>query len=194
MHVCICNLPHADWHLHEKPKTMRLGAIIEQTAARIASNNQFEVFLKVKQAGNPAFSFLNDSADDLHPYFLYLKDKHEDDKSIPDTLTEQPGENALASTNGETSANPLSGLLGDYASSSDESVNPTTNDEIGESNMAQGKTEEVNADHKEKGAHHDSEKARFDQKRKQRADRLKQWKEARLKQNDKNSEEGTCIT
>lgn len=40
--------------------------------ARIGHGGQLEVLLRLKQAGNAAFSFLLDG-DPLHPYYLYLK-------------------------------------------------------------------------------------------------------------------------
>lgn len=162
---------------------MRHNAIIEHTTSRIASNNQFEVFLKVKQATNTDFSFLTPS-NELHRYYLYLKEKHRNN-----------GKNANVSTNNQgdcsdenASVNPLSGLLGDYESSSDESTSPTKNDATATGNKSNGKIEENQPQDEGKGIQVDSQSCGQDRKRKaERMKRLRLWKESRLEQKDKNS-------
>mmetsp|Transcript_29845 Transcript_29845/g.63302 ORF Transcript_29845/g.63302 Transcript_29845/m.63302 type:complete len:171 (-) Transcript_29845:3496-4008(-) len=169
---------------------MRHNTIIEHTSSRIVLNNQLEVFLKVKQANNADFSFLNPS-DELHRYYLYLKVKHSSNGE---------NENKNDLTNKDTdneSDNPLSGLLGGYSSSSEESSGPTKNDNNSTTEESEGKdvTSSLNKDHK--AQHNDEGKdpkqipTRSDaQDRKRKADRLERlrhWKESRLKQNDQNN-------
>lgn len=147
---------------------MRHNIIIEHTASRIASNNQLEVFLKVKQANNADFTFLNPS-DELYAYYRYVKEKHNNNGK---------NENASKGSEGcDIYCNPLSGLLGGYASSSDES----TGDNNSIANEAEGKptTTSLSKDNTQPSTQSD------EQDRKRRADRLerlRKWKEARLKQ------------
>ncbi|KAL7543989.1 hypothetical protein ACHAXR_013385 [Thalassiosira sp. AJA248-18] len=155
------------------PKTVRINTIIEHTASRIASNNQLEVFLKVKQSTNVDFSFLHES-NDLHKYFLFLKEKYAKSK---------PGKQGpLDSDNSDdgASGNALFGLLGDYASSSsdDDSIIPTKND----NSTTSGKSEDREEDRD--GEKIDVQSKTNEQDRKRKADRLERLRIWRLKQHD----------
>jgi len=181
---------------HVQPKTTRHNNIIELTASRIASNNQLEVFLKVKQANNVDFAFLNPK-DELHKYYLHVKAKHGDSKNDGSINEMIKGKDDSEDNN--TSDNPLSGLLGGYASSSSSSSSSsdesspadsgkkdgisstTTNDDC------EGKTKETFLD-KGNGAQPDIDtkppsSLSDEQDRKRKADRLerlKAWKESRI--------------
>mmetsp|Transcript_18464 Transcript_18464/g.33928 ORF Transcript_18464/g.33928 Transcript_18464/m.33928 type:complete len:165 (-) Transcript_18464:6-500(-) len=160
---------------------MRHNAIIEHTTSRIASNNQFEVFLKVKQATNTDFSFLTPS-DELHRYYLYLKEKHSNNGKNANVSTNNHGD----SRDENASVNPLSGLLGDYESSSDESTSLTKNDATAIiSDKSNGKIEENQHQDEGKGIQVDSQSCRQDKKRKaERMERFRLWKASRLEQKD----------
>lgn len=164
---------------------MRHNNIIELTASRIATNNQLEVFLKVKQASNADFSFLNPS-DDLHRYYLYLKEKHTPNKAKDEEEDESDASNVSG----------LAGLLGGYASSSDSdsSCSPEKKNDTKRSSLDDGKKDIVNAEQ-----HTDttttettdtkpassSDSLSSDQDRKRKADRLERlrvWKESKLKE------------
>jgi len=183
--------PHASltWNIRatKKPKTQRLGAIIAQTAARIAANRQFEVFLKVKQAGNPSFAFLN-PADALHPYFLHLKDTCSKETGEPEVRARRGGEAAAADDDEDAGANPLSGLLGDYASSSDdEGADPTEADKMKNRDVVSRGDDVEDAAETEEGERR--QRRSHERKRKERAERVKRWKESRLKQEGENVQE-----
>jgi hypothetical protein len=148
---------------------------MEKTASRIASNNQLEVFLKVKQSSNSDFAFLH-PADELHRYYLYLKEKH----SVKYSSTNKDGDDSDNSP-----GNPLSNLLGDYASSSDESdvdkkpeSKTADNKSSSEDNQQPGK----DADEGE-NTHVDSQSSEQDDKKRkaERLQRLQIWKQYRLK-------------
>lgn len=157
---------------------MRHNNIIELTASRIATNNQLEVFLKVKQASNVDFSFLNPS-DDLHRYYLYLKEKHNPNKAKDE---EEDGSDASG----------LAGLLGGYASSSDSdsSCSPEKKKDTKCSSLNDGKKDTVNTEqHNDTGTtdakldSSDSVPSEQDRKRKaDRLERLRVWKESKLKE------------
>lgn len=177
----ICVLILSFCSFRQKPKTARHNTIIEHTASRIASNNQLEVFLKVKQADNEDFSFLNPS-DDMHQYFQCLKKRHGSKK----TASKKED-----SDDSDASGNPLSGLLGGYASSSDESsdgeskrcVEPNVKADDPKKVDKIIATEAVRDEAGEKGVGKSEEQ---DRKRKaDRLERLRIWKESRLKQSDK---------
>ena len=178
---------------HVQPKTTRHNNIIELTASRIASNNQLEVFLKVKQANNVDFAFLNPK-DELHKYYLHVKAKHSNSKN--DSTINEMSKGKDGSDDNNTSDNPLSGLLGGYASSSsssDESSSADSGKKDGISSTTttnddcEGKTKETSLD-KGNGAQPDidtkptsSLSDELDRKRKaDRLERRKAWKESRI--------------
>ena len=163
---------------------MRRNNIIELTASRIATNNQLEVFLKVKQASNADFSFLNPS-DDLHRYYLYLKEKHTPNKLKDDEEDESDASNASG----------LAGLLGGYASSSDSdsSCSPEKKKDTKFSSLNDGKNDtkcsSLDDGKKDTGTtdakldSSDSISSELDRKRKaDRLERLRVWKESKLKE------------
>ena len=164
---------------------MRHNNIIELTASRIATNNQLEVFLKVKQASNSDFSFLNPS-DDLHRYYLYLKDKHNPNKAKDE---EEDGRDA-------SNASGLAGLLGGYASSSDSDSSCCSSEKKKDtsSSLNDGKKDTVNAEQHndttttettdiKPASSSDSLSSEQDRKRKaDRLERLRVWKESKLKE------------
>lgn len=78
-------------------------------------------------------------------------------------------------------ANPLSGLLGDYASSSDEGPDPTTV-EMENGGLPRGELGKETALGQEEGAQRGGEGMRGERKRKERAERVRLWKESRSKQ------------
>jgi len=159
---------------------MRQNTIIEHTASRIALNNQLEVFLKVKQAANADFSFLNPS-DELHRYYLHTKEKFGNNNKKDNGIPKKEG----SGESSDDSNNPLSGLLGDYDSSSDdEDTCSTKKEEIGIE--SKGKNEEKPShDNEDGGECPQAEPSPQDRKRKaERLERLRVWKETRLKQSD----------
>ena len=159
---------------------MRHNNIIELTASRIATNNQLEVFLKVKQASNADFSFLNPS-DDLHRYYLYLKEKHTPNKAKDE---EEDGSDASG----------LAGLLGGYASSSDSdlSCSQEKKNDTKCSSLKDGKKDTINAEQHTDATTEtadiklpSSSSLSSEQDRKRKADRLERlrvWKESKLKE------------
>ena len=83
------------------------------------------------------------------------------------------GKNANVSTNNHgdcsdenASANPLSGLLWDYESSSDGSTSPTKNDATATGNKSNGKIEENQPHHEVKGIQVDNQSSGRDRRRK----------------------------
>ena len=157
-----------------KPKTARQNTIIEHTVSRIASNPQLEVFVKVKQGANADFSFLH-ASDELHAYYLHLKGNN----ALPDKGCAQK-----SSDSDDETDNPLSGLLGGYASSSDESCSPVKNG-MATTGKSEGKSTDSNiqTDGIEQCAEAGSQPSDLDKKRKaDRMERLRAWKESKLKQ------------
>mmetsp|Transcript_26562 Transcript_26562/g.48128 ORF Transcript_26562/g.48128 Transcript_26562/m.48128 type:complete len:182 (-) Transcript_26562:79-624(-) len=179
---CFC----ISWHqqcINHKPKTRRQNTIIEHTASRIALNNQLEVFIKVKQATNADFSFLN-PPDKLHRYYLHTKEKFGNNNKNNNGVPEKEG----SDDSSDDSNNPLSGLLGDYDSSSDdEDMCSTKKEKIGIE--PKGKSAERPSHDKEDGGGcTQAEPSPQDRKRKaERLERLRVWKETRLKQSDNKS-------
>ena len=105
-----------------QPKTTRQNTIIEHTATRTATSNQLEVFLKVKQADNGDFAFLAPS-NELHPYYLFLKYKHNPEPKTKQTADDGGGE--------EEEKRGIAGLLGCYSSSNeDDDVANTEEEEV----------------------------------------------------------------
>jgi len=157
-----------------QPRTMHQNTIIEHTASRVASATQLEVFLKVKQANDAAFAFLNPT-NELHEYYLYLREKNgriaEDRKTDP---LKEGGEDVH-------SVNPLSGLLGGYSSSSEEECEgPSKNDD--NSNTTDCRGAKDSADGNERQAANNDGIQSEEQERKRKADRLERlriWKETR---------------
>ena len=107
---------------------MKQSTIIQHTADRLASSSQssqLEVFLKVKQNGNPDFLFLYPS-NELHRYYLFVKEKLiNDNKKDNDACNykkddggSEPGDNGNES--GEKSG--IAGLLECYSSSDEENT------------------------------------------------------------------------
>jgi hypothetical protein len=178
-----------------QPKTTRHNNIIELTASRIASNNQLEVFLKVKQANNVDFAFLNPK-DELHRYYQHVKAKHGNGKNDGSTNEMSTGKDN--SDDNSTSDNPLSGLLGGYASSSS-SCDGSSSTDLGKKDgisststniECKGKTKETslekgNGTQPDKDTKPTSLSDEQDRKRKaDRLERLKAWKESRMKQDN----------
>lgn len=165
---------------------MQHNIIIEHTASHIASNSQLEGYLKVKQSGNADFLFLNPS-DELHRYYLHLKGKHSNKgASAKDSTNKRDGADSDADSKSDDSNNPLSGLLGGYASSSDESSPPTKSHSENKEDVNSLGENELKPQEKEKGENSLTNKSseKDDKKRKAaRLERLRIWKESRLKQN-----------
>lgn len=160
-----------------QPKTVRQNNMITLTAARIASNTQLEVFLKVKQASNVDFSFLNPT-DELYEYYLYLKGKH--CNATSNINKNDSGDNKKGENNSDTSDNPLSGLLGGYASSSSDEEEGTKISEEKKDTCLNNNEDNCPTGAQKPGGTSDDEQ---DRKRKaNRLKRLKAWKESRLKQ------------
>lgn len=103
--------------------------MVRMTAVRAASAPQFEVLLRLKQAENINFAFL-EPGHELHPYYLLLKERS---VKISDPL-QQENESA-SSSNDEKGGGVMSGLVGMYSSSSDDD---------NESTMAENSNEAVN--------------------------------------------------
>jgi len=167
---------------------MRHNTIIEHTASRSASNNQLEVFLKVKQDGNTDFSFLN-SSDGLHRYYLYLKEKY---RKANDAL--KNNEDDDVDSDSDASDNPLSGLLGGYLSSDDESNGPTSKENAATGDNSESKQEPLSSGGDSSGVDVKSnegdtsvEAKSKEEDKERKADRLERvrlWKAFRLKQDD----------
>lgn len=136
----------------------------------------------MKQASNADFSFLNPS-DDLHRYYLYLKEKHNPNKAKDE---EEDGSDASG----------LAGLLGGYASSSDSDSSCCSSEKKNDtkcSSLDDGKMDTINAEQ-----HNDTTTTETtdtkpsssislssEQDRKRKADRLERlrvWKESKLKE------------
>ena len=175
LYSCFCKT-------QQQPKTTRHNNIMELTTSRIAANNQLEVFLKVKQASNPDFSFLNPS-DDLHRYYLYLKEKHTPNKAKDE---EEDGSD-------DSNTSGLAGLLGGYASSSDSSCSPEKKNDTKCSSPDNGKKDTVDAEQHttttagttDAKPASSSSSLSSEQDRKRKADRLERlrvWKESKLKE------------
>jgi hypothetical protein len=179
--VCLCVLfsiiwqiitsNHAHFLLHFfKPKTIQQNTIIEHTASRVALNNQLEVFLKAKQANNSNFAFFNPT-DVLHGYYLYLRGKYSRNDEDQNNVSPKEGS---GDGNDSDGCNPLSGLLGGYSSSSNESEGPLENED--NSNIKDSTCENERQDE------NDDDIRSEEQERKRKADRLERlriWKESR---------------
>mmetsp|Transcript_4140 Transcript_4140/g.6101 ORF Transcript_4140/g.6101 Transcript_4140/m.6101 type:complete len:237 (-) Transcript_4140:406-1116(-) len=63
-----------------QPATKRQYDIIQMAGTRCRTTAQFEIYLKVKQAHNPDFSFL-DSKDELHPFYQWIKNVNNNGKA-----------------------------------------------------------------------------------------------------------------
>ncbi len=90
------------------PRTTKQNNIIELTAARVANNHQLEIILKLKQSNNTNLSFINPT-DELHPYYLHLKDKCGNKAEASDEV------NSIGS---ERKSGGINSLLAGYESSS----------------------------------------------------------------------------
>ena len=150
----------------------------------------------MKQANNVDFAFLNPK-DELHRYYQHVKAKHGNDKN--DGSTNEMSKEKDKSDDNSTSDNPLSGLLGGYASSSsscDGSSSADLGKEYGISSTStneecKGKTKGTLLE-KGNGAQPDidtkpTSSLSDEQDRKRKADRLerlKAWKESRLKEDN----------
>mmetsp|Transcript_52505 Transcript_52505/g.111551 ORF Transcript_52505/g.111551 Transcript_52505/m.111551 type:complete len:166 (+) Transcript_52505:988-1485(+) len=164
---------------------MRQNTIIEHTVSRIALNNQLEVFLKVKQATNTDFSFLH-SSNELHRYYLYLKEKNSNNGEHDGGPAKEEG----GDDSSIESKNPLSGLLGDYASSDEEGMSPTENNTV-TSYESKSKIEENRLQDEDEGEGIQVEPSEAESTRKaERLERLRVWKESRLKQSDQHGNNG----
>ena len=158
---------------------MQQNTIIEHTASRVARTIQLEVFLKVKQANDAAFAFLNPT-NELHEYYLYLRGKYsriaEDRKTDP---LKEGGDDDGEDVHG---VNTLSGLLGGYSSSSEEECEgPSKNDD--NSNIKDCRSAKDSTDGNERQAENNDGIQSEEQERKRKADRLEKlriWKETRL--------------
>ena len=177
-HICLHCTPFAYHFFNDaQPKTVRQNNMITLTAARIASNTQLEVFLKVKQASNVDFSFLNPT-DELYEYYLYLKGKHCNTTS---NTKNDSGDNKKGGNDSDASDNPLSGLLGGYASSSSDEEEGMKTLEEKKDTCSNNNEDNCPTGAQKPGGTSDDEQE--DRKRKaDRLKRLKAWKESRLKQ------------
>ena len=92
------------------PRTKREHNIIELTAARVANNRQLEIILKLKQSNNTHLSFIHPT-DDLHPYYLHMKDK---------CGSKTQASNEVNSIDSEKKSGGLNSLLAGYESSCSE--------------------------------------------------------------------------
>ena len=167
---CTCTLPL-------QPKTIKDNTIIEHTASRIAANNQLEVFLKVKQATNADFAFLQPS-DELHRYYQHLKEKYSS-KLEGAKASRKNDSDGNSSEHDEPGGNSLSGLLGGYSSSSSDESSVKSNikqsakrDETKDTASADG-----DGDQPKEGDNQQSNEQ--NRKRKERLERLAKWKESR---------------
>lgn len=90
---------------------------------RCRTTAQFEIFLKVKQAHNPDFAFL-DSKDELHPFYQWIKNGDDNDNDCSNggssTMDGQTKTKACDIAVGEGGNKPAEamGVLAMYASSS----------------------------------------------------------------------------
>lgn len=110
------------------PKTLKQHNIIELTANRVATNRQLEVYLKLKQSNNSQLSFIN-ATDDLHRYYLHLRDKQ---CSAANHASDKPD-----SPEGERGSG-LNGLLAGYESSgSDEEDTNEAKESIADASAAE---------------------------------------------------------
>mmetsp|Transcript_16711 Transcript_16711/g.23227 ORF Transcript_16711/g.23227 Transcript_16711/m.23227 type:complete len:169 (-) Transcript_16711:1337-1843(-) len=91
------------------------------TSVKTSAAPQFEVLLKLKQAENTEFGFLKPEHA-LNPYYLFLKERGgEVDKLLkPKEEKEMLSEKSPNEEDSETNGDGIGGLLGMYASSSDE--------------------------------------------------------------------------
>jgi hypothetical protein len=148
---------------------MQQNNIIDHTASRVALNNQLEVFLKVKQANNPNFAFFN-SKDELHGYYMYLRGKYSRNAKDKNIVLRKTGSDGGKRDDG---GNPLSGLLGGYSSSSEESRCPSEN-------LDNSSVKSKDAKHAKDGNNDDIRSEEQERKRKaDRLERLRIWKESR---------------
>lgn len=139
------------------PRTMRQHNIIELTAARVANNHQLEIILKLKQSNNTQLSFINPT-DDLHPYYLHLKDKCDSKTQASDEV------NSIVS---ERKSGGLTSLLAGYESSS--SDDEDTQKEVAE---LKGCVESTTSTPRERTSDEQILKNG-------RLERLRQWKESK---------------
>mmetsp|Transcript_13610 Transcript_13610/g.22663 ORF Transcript_13610/g.22663 Transcript_13610/m.22663 type:complete len:393 (-) Transcript_13610:305-1483(-) len=103
------------------PTSKRQNGIIQLTAERAATQSQFEVLLKVKQAGNRDFAFLS-LGNELHPYYSWLKGRG-------GAIVRERSASGSSSSSSDMK-DGLGGLLAGYGSSSSGSTgsdeeNPT---------------------------------------------------------------------
>lgn len=137
------------------PRTMRQHNIIELTAARVANNHQLEIILKLKQSNNTHLSFINPT-DELHQYYLHLKDK---------CGSKTQASNEVNSIGSERKSGGLNSLLAGYeSSSSDEEDNEQEVTELKDCSVVDCTT----------SAPDDEEKLRNE-----RLERLRQWKKSK---------------
>merc|ERR1712029_350809 len=158
-----------------------MGTIIAHTASRIASNNQLEVFLKLKQSSTSDFAFLHPT-NPLHGYYRWLVTVNS--RSHAEIAPCSRAENVVGSRVDESNAsvNPLSGLLGGYTSSSDDSAQPikSEKDEPPCSPLCRN---EPDAD----GESNPADNQTSDEKKKRKAERLERlrlWKVSRFENKD----------
>jgi len=134
------------------------------------------VFLKVKQADNNDFSFLNPS-DELHGYYLYLKRKHSGGN---DAGGKAPAKDDQSNSGESDSGNPLSGLLGGYSSSSSEDG---SGDGVNDSKFAETATVKGSEETSTMDTQVQKDGDEGDKKRKaDRLERLRLWKESKMNQ------------
>ena len=175
--------------------------MIQHTATRIASSSQssqLEVFLKVKQASNVDFSFLNPS-NELHQYYLFLKGKCCSTSIKCIDSNSDHGNNRDDGSDHSNNVNKVKsdivGLLCCYlssdedidAKSSDGSKKDDNNAVIEEFEVDEEKNKCIiteNSAHVSDSAHGCGRKddSLMEQKRKaERLERVRRWKESRLK-------------
>lgn len=76
--------------LSEQPSMKRARDMVRMTAAKCMSAPQLEVLLKVKQANNPDFAFLNPN-NECHAYYLWLKEEQERKRKEEESVAKAGG-------------------------------------------------------------------------------------------------------
>ena len=82
-----------------QPAMKRQYDIIQMAGTRCRTTAQFEIYLKVKQAHNPDFSFL-DSKDELHPFYQWIKNGNNNGKAHINDYENESSNGVRSSTGG----------------------------------------------------------------------------------------------
>ena len=122
------------YHLTQ-PTTKRQYEIIQMAGTRCRTTAQFEIYLKVKQAHNPDFSFL-DSQDELHPFYQWIKKGNTNgDGNVGGQINGQTRDSTVGIV-GNKPAEAM-GMLAMYgSSSSDDDCDDNCSDDAGERSTA----------------------------------------------------------